>query len=77
MALHDEENCAFLLPELPMTNEIHGFPGDGLVAENETRSVDQVVGEGPTCGLIPIVSRCEEVVTTGLKWSLEGDTPLE
>jgi len=31
------------------------------------------IGEGPTCGLIPIGCRCDTVQTTGLQWDLGGD----
>ena len=33
--------------------------------------------EDGTCGLLPLGGRCEGVVTTGLKWDLDGTTPLE
>ena len=37
----------------------------------------QGLGEGPTCGLIPIGSKCDKVVTSGFKWDLDGSIPLE
>jgi len=33
--------------------------------------------ENGSCGLIPLGGRCEGVITTGLRWNLDGTVPLE
>lgn len=73
--LFDDNTCAFLLP--PGRNEIR-LPFYGESPANELENAqDDLVGEGPTCGLIPIGHRCEFVHTTGLKWNLDGGVALE
>eukprot|EP00980_Cylindrotheca_fusiformis_P007335 scaffold1525_cov142-Cylindrotheca_fusiformis.AAC.135 len=66
--LYNDENCAFLLPpntlcEIDVTCYDTHIPKDGM-------------GEGPTCGLLPLGVPCESITTTGFKWDLHGDTPL-
>ena len=80
LAVYDELTCAFVLPESPTKSEIRiTFPGGVLPSEGGggDQRTTCLVGEGPTCGLIPIVGRCERVVTTGLRWNLDGSVPLE
>jgi len=43
----------------------------------EQVQVQYQVGEGPTCGLIPIGCKARNVITQGLKWNLDGSIPLE
>ena len=74
--LFDDNTCAFLLPSV-IRNEIR-LPFYGESPANEMENApDGLVGEGPTCGLIPIGHRCEFVYTSGLKWNLDGSASLE
>ena len=80
LSMYDEENCAFVVPKIPIKSEIRiRYPDNCMTNDdsNEKEQTCQVVGEGPTCGLIPIMGRCDNVVTTGLKWNLDGNMPLE
>lgn len=76
LVLYDDNTCAFLLPDV-IRNEIR-LPFYGESPPNEDKNAsDDLVGEGPTCGLIPIGHRCEFVRTSGLKWNLDGSVALE
>jgi len=77
--LYSDETCAFLIPankhceiRLPFYDS-HNL--ENLVGE--TNMIQQEVGEGPTCGIIPLGCRCDSVITSGLKWDLDGNVPLE
>lgn len=63
--LYTEETCAtLLLPTLSTSS-----------SEEEREHIIHINPkfEGPSCGLIPIGSKCEYVETEGLKWDLSGD----
>lgn len=78
LVVYDEQTCAFIVPEMPMKTEICiKFPWVDSVSEDKNIIRHGGVGEGPTCGIIPIMGRCEIVKTTGLQWNLNGDVPLQ
>jgi thiamine pyrophosphokinase len=80
MYLYGEETCAFLIPaNTPCEIRLAFHDGkepDTAAVNNETDSL-LLVGEGPTCGLVPLGCRCESIITNGLKWDLDGTMPLE
>jgi thiamine pyrophosphokinase len=69
MVLFDDHTSAFLLPK--------GFKHEIRLPRYGDKKDIGGLGEGPTCGLIPIGCKCETVVTTGFKWNLDGSVPLE
>ena len=69
--LYSDETCAVLIPADTLVElKLPCFDETGL---SDTTSV----GEGPTCGLVPIGCKCDSVITSGLKWDLDGSIPLE
>jgi thiamine pyrophosphokinase len=70
LGLYDDFTTAFLLKE-GVTTEIR------LPFYGEKQPTETAVGDGPTCGLIPIGTKCDTIITHGLKWNLNGDCPLE
>jgi thiamine pyrophosphokinase len=75
MYLYSDETCAFLIPEsIPCEIQLPFYDGRNL---EENPSIEDLIGEGPTCGLIPLGCRCESITTAGLKWDLDGTIPME
>jgi thiamine pyrophosphokinase len=69
--LYDDRTSAFLLSQ-DVVNEIR-LPFYGEMHTKHPKDL----GDGPTCGLVPIGSKCDVVKTSGLKWDLDGSVPLE
>ena len=65
--LYDDQNAALLLAP---GKHVIACPNFGCKGDMPT----PVLGEGPTCGLIPLGQACEVVTTRGLQWNLEQQT---
>jgi thiamine pyrophosphokinase len=77
--LYSDETCAFLLPpqarceiRMPYYNQNHNHDQD-----HHDPNRMMMMGEGPTCGLIPLSCKCDSITTSGLQWNLDGTMPLE
>ena len=76
--LYNDETFAFLLTP-SVKHEIRlRFHSQNIQDTTSFSENDSImnVGEGPTVGLIPISCSCSSVTTSGLKWDLDGNTPL-
>lgn len=76
--LYTDETVAFLLHQ-NVKNEIRLRFHSQNIQDTKLKENDSImnVGEGPTVGLIPISCTCNRVMTSGLKWNLDGTTPLK
>lgn len=76
--LYTDETVAFLLHP-NVKNEIRLRFHSQNIQDNKCDENGNTinVGEGPTVGLIPISCSCNSVLTSGLKWNLDGNTPLQ
>lgn len=71
--LYTDETMGFLIPANVKVEIRLPYYGE----DDATTTHDLEMGEGPTCGLIPLGGRVESITTSGLKWDLDGTMPLE
>jgi thiamine pyrophosphokinase len=64
MWLYDDQTVCWLLPADRMNH---------IQLPRYDTTVKNVLGEGPTCGLIPIGGAVDSATTTGFKWDLNED----
>jgi thiamine pyrophosphokinase len=71
--LYTDETMGFLIPANVKVEIRLPYFGE----DESTTAHDLEMGEGPTCGLIPLGGRVDSITTSGLKWDLDGTIPLE
>jgi len=76
--LYSDETCAFLIPaNKDCEIRLPFYDTHTLGKQEKNGDIQREIGEGPTCGLIPLGCCCESVVTSGLEWDLDGTVSLE
>jgi thiamine pyrophosphokinase len=68
--LYSDETCPFFIPANSSCKIRYPFHGMHNLQDDPAIGIPHV-GEGPSCGLIPMGSHVDSIVTTGLKWNLD------